>query len=50
MMWGVELDPLPSPDILVKEGTILSIGNMKFEVFHRPAIHREGYVCMEKVF
>lgn len=45
MMWGVELDPLPSPDILVKEGSILSIGNMKFEVLHTPG-HTPGGICL----
>jgi hydroxyacylglutathione hydrolase len=45
MMWGGELDPLPPPDILVKEGSILSIGNMKFEVIHTPG-HTQGGICL----
>ncbi|MDQ7788117.1 MAG: MBL fold metallo-hydrolase [Thermodesulfovibrionales bacterium] len=45
MMWGGDLDPLPAPDILVKEGSVLSIGNMKFEVIHTPG-HTPGGICL----
>lgn len=45
LMWGVELDPLPPPDILVKEGSILSIGKIQFEVIHTPG-HTPGGICL----
>jgi hydroxyacylglutathione hydrolase len=45
MMWGGELDPLPAPDIIVEEGSILAIGNLKFEVLHTPG-HTPGGICL----
>jgi hydroxyacylglutathione hydrolase len=45
MMWGVELDPLPAPDIIVEEGSILAIGDLKFEVLHTPG-HTPGGICL----
>ena len=43
--WGYELDPLPDPDILVKEGDILKIGKLDFKVLHTPG-HSPGGVCL----
>ncbi|MFZ5907491.1 MAG: MBL fold metallo-hydrolase [Nitrospirota bacterium] len=45
MMWGVALEPLPPPDILVREGSVLAIGNLKFEVIHTPG-HTPGGICL----
>jgi hydroxyacylglutathione hydrolase len=45
MMWGVELDPLPAPDIIVEEGSILAIGDLKFEILHTPG-HTPGGICL----
>ncbi|MFZ5996349.1 MAG: MBL fold metallo-hydrolase [Nitrospirota bacterium] len=43
--WGAEIDPLPEPDILAKEGDILTIGTLRFEVFHSPG-HSPGGICL----
>lgn len=43
--WGSEIDPLPEPDILAKEGDILTIGTLRFEVFHSPG-HSPGGICL----
>jgi hydroxyacylglutathione hydrolase len=45
MMWGMELDPLPAPDIIVEEGSVLAIGTLKFEVLHTPG-HTPGGICL----
>jgi hydroxyacylglutathione hydrolase len=45
MMWGGELDPLPAADIIVEEGSILAIGDLKFEVLHTPG-HTPGGICL----
>ena len=36
---------LPSPDILLKEGDILDIGNLHFRVLHTPG-HSPGCICL----
>jgi hydroxyacylglutathione hydrolase len=43
--WGFEIDPLPEPDLLVSEGDILELGDLKFEVFHTPG-HSPGGICI----
>jgi glyoxylase-like metal-dependent hydrolase (beta-lactamase superfamily II) len=43
--WGSEIDPLPEPDILVKEGDVLTIGALRFEVMHSPG-HSPGGICL----
>ncbi len=43
--WGYELEPLPGPDIFVKEGDVLEIGNLKFEILHTPG-HSPGGICL----
>lgn len=43
--WGYELEPLPEPDMLVKEGDKIELGNLSFEVFHSPG-HSPGGICL----
>ena len=43
--WGFELDELPEPDMLVSEGDILEIGNLKFMIIHTPG-HSPGGICL----
>lgn len=43
--WGYKLDPLPNPDMFVKEGDQLELGHLKFEVFHTPG-HSPGEICL----
>lgn len=43
--WGYELDPLPAPDMFVREGDKLEIGNLKFEILHTPG-HSPGGICL----
>jgi len=43
--WGYELEPLPAPDMFVKEGDTLVIGNFKFEILHTPG-HSPGGICL----
>lgn len=44
-LWGFDIDPLPKPDMFVSEGDELSIGQLKFEVFHTPG-HSPGGICL----
>jgi len=43
--WGYELEPLPAPDMFVKEGDKIEIGHLSFEVFHSPG-HSPGGICL----
>lgn len=43
--WGYDLDPLPDPDILVKEGESIKIGDLSFKVIHTPG-HSPGGICL----
>ncbi|MBI3592806.1 MAG: MBL fold metallo-hydrolase [Nitrospirae bacterium] len=43
--WGYDLDPLPDPDILVKEGENIRVGDLSFKVFHSPG-HSPGGICL----
>jgi len=36
---------LPEPDMLVKEGDKIELGNLSFEVFHSPG-HSPGGICL----
>ncbi|MCL0084558.1 MBL fold metallo-hydrolase [Thermodesulfovibrionales bacterium] len=44
-LFGYDLDPLPEPDILVKDGDVVSVGTLNFEVFHTPG-HTPGGICL----
>lgn len=43
--WGYDMDRLPSPDILLKEGDELRVGGMLFRVMHTPG-HSPGGLCL----
>jgi len=41
MFWGFEIDDLPRPDGLLKEGDIIKVGKLEFRVIHTPG-HSPG--------
>ena len=43
--WGYDLDPLPDPDVLVKDGEDITAGDLSFKVFHTPG-HSPGGICL----
>ncbi|MCX7913722.1 MAG: MBL fold metallo-hydrolase [Thermodesulfovibrionales bacterium] len=43
--WGFDIDPLPDPDIFVKEGDVIQLGSITFEVLHTPG-HSPGGICL----
>lgn len=43
--WGYDLDPLPDPDGLVKDGEDITVGDLSFKVFHTPG-HSPGGICL----
>jgi hydroxyacylglutathione hydrolase len=43
--WGYDLGPLPEPDILVEEGSEITLGNLTFRVLHTPG-HSPGGICL----
>lgn len=43
--WGYDLDPLPDPDVLVKDGEDIKAGDLSFKVFHTPG-HSPGGICL----
>lgn len=42
--FGIEIEPQPEPDILIKNGEILNTGNIQLTVIHTPG-HSPGSVC-----
>jgi glyoxylase-like metal-dependent hydrolase (beta-lactamase superfamily II) len=38
-------NPVPEPDILLNDGDILEIGELKFRVIHTPG-HSKGGICL----
>jgi hydroxyacylglutathione hydrolase len=43
--WGYDLEPLPEPDVLVKDGADIMVGDLNFKVFHTPG-HSPGGICL----
>jgi glyoxylase-like metal-dependent hydrolase (beta-lactamase superfamily II) len=43
--WGYDLDPVPDPDVLVKDGEDITVGNLSFKVIHTPG-HSPGGICL----
>ncbi len=43
--WGYDLDPLPEPEIFVKDGDEISLGGISFKVLHTPG-HSPGGICL----
>lgn len=51
-MWGINAEPSPDPDVLLKEGDVVQFGNSKLEVLFTPG-HSEGsisFYCREDDF
>ncbi|MFA6346804.1 MAG: MBL fold metallo-hydrolase [Dehalococcoidales bacterium] len=44
-MFGIEFNPVLNPDILLCDGDILEIGDLKFKVIHTPG-HSRGGICL----
>lgn len=45
IFWGYELDSLPEPDMLVKDGDDIKVGSLVFKVLHTPG-HSPGSICL----
>ncbi|MDI6800588.1 MAG: MBL fold metallo-hydrolase [Thermodesulfovibrionales bacterium] len=43
--WGFEMDDIIEPDDFVKEGDVIEVGSLSFEVFHTPG-HSPGGICL----
>jgi glyoxylase-like metal-dependent hydrolase (beta-lactamase superfamily II) len=43
--WGFEMGDLAEPDGFVKEGDMIKVGNLSFEIFHTPG-HSPGGICL----
>lgn len=43
--WGYDMDPLPEPDLTLKDGQELRVGGMSFRVLHTPG-HSPGGICL----
>ncbi len=51
-MWGINAEPSPDPDVLLKEGDVVEFGNSKLEALFTPG-HSEGsisFYCREDDF
>jgi glyoxylase-like metal-dependent hydrolase (beta-lactamase superfamily II) len=45
MSWGYEAEDFPLPDVRVREGDIIQVGNLRFTVIHTPG-HTPGSICL----
>jgi len=45
LMVGSPVEPPPDPDISLKDGDIIEVGDLKFKVIHTPG-HSHGGVCL----
>lgn len=45
IFWGYELDSLPEPDMMVKDGDEIKVGSLVFKVLHTPG-HSPGSICL----
>lgn len=43
--WGYDMDPLPEPDLTLKDGQELRVGGMSFRVLHTPG-HSPGGISL----
>lgn len=44
-LWGFSGEDQPAPDVFVKDGDVLKIGDLSFEIFHTPG-HSPGGICL----
>lgn len=45
MWFGRPINPIPKPDILLKDGDIIEVGDVKLTVIHTPG-HSPGGICL----
>ncbi|GAB4534760.1 MAG: MBL fold metallo-hydrolase [Thermodesulfovibrionia bacterium] len=45
VLWGFEIDDIPDPDGMLKEGDIIKVGSLEFSVIHTPG-HSPGGICL----
>lgn len=43
--WGYDIEPLPPPDMLLKEADAIKLGSLIFKVLHTPG-HSPGSICL----
>ncbi|MBN1656828.1 MAG: MBL fold metallo-hydrolase, partial [Anaerolineae bacterium] len=43
-LFGLHAEPGPAPDVLLADGDVLEVGNLRFQVLHTPG-HSPGHVC-----
>ena len=44
-LWGYEIDSLPPPDLLLKDGDFIAVGEVRLQVIHTPG-HSPGGICL----
>ena len=44
-LWGFQLEKLPKPDRFVAEGDEITVGSLRFKVWHTPG-HSPGGICL----
>jgi hydroxyacylglutathione hydrolase len=44
-MFGMHMDPLPAPDVFVREGDVIEVGTLRFDVLDTPG-HSPGSVSL----
>ena len=44
-LWGFQLETLPKPDRFVAEGDEITVGSLRFKVWHTPG-HSPGGICL----
>lgn len=44
-LWGYEIGPMPPPDLLLKDGDFIAMGESRFQVIHTPG-HSPGGICL----
>lgn len=44
-LWGYSVDPLPPPDLLLKNADVINLGDLRLEVIHTPG-HSPGGICL----
>lgn len=43
--WGYDIEPLPPPEVLTREGDEIGAGGLRFRVLHTPG-HSPGGICL----
>lgn len=45
--WGMQTEESPSPDRLLEDGDLITVGNLQFKVIHTPG-HSPGGICLHE--